>query len=59
MFTFYTATLLLAIGAVLNVHKWILFLTRVQTSVKAEKVLAELKTALQQDESFDDDLEIS
>ena len=59
MFTYYTATLLLAIGAVLNVHKWILFLIRVQTSVKAEKVLAELKTALQQDESFDEDLQIT
>lgn len=48
-FSYYSATLLLAIGAVLNVHKWILFLIRVQTSVKAEIVLVELKTALQQD----------
>ena len=47
--TYNTATLLLSIGAVLNLHKWILFLVRVQTSIKAEKVLAELTTTLSQE----------
>lgn len=42
MFTFTSATLLFVIGAVLNVHKWISFLLRVLTSIKAEKVLADL-----------------
>ncbi len=59
IFTYYSATLLFEIGAVLTVHKWILFLIRIQTSVKAETVLVELKTALQQDETFDNELEIS
>lgn len=41
MFTFYTGDLLFAVGVVLNVHKWISFLLKVYTSIKAEKVIAE------------------
>ena len=51
--------MLLLIGLILNLHKWILFLVRVQTSIKAEIVLAEMKTTLQQDQTYDHELMIS
>jgi hypothetical protein len=52
MLTYYTAILLLIIGAVLNVHKWIQFLLRIQTSIKVEKVLDELKAAQRAENTF-------
>ena len=52
MLTYYTAVLLLIIGAVLNVHKWIQFLLRIQTSIKVEKVLDELKAAQRAENTF-------
>lgn len=39
----YSGVLLLAIGVVLNAHKWIQFLMRIYISIKAEKVLERIK----------------
>lgn len=54
MLTYYTAILLLIIGVVLNVHKWIQFLLRIQTSIKVEKLLDELKVAQRAENAFED-----
>ena len=43
MLTYYTAILLLIIGVVLNLHKWIQFLLKIHASIKVEKVLDELR----------------
>ena len=39
MYFNYSGVLLLAIGVLLNAHKWIQFLMRIYISIKAEKLL--------------------
>jgi uncharacterized membrane protein len=52
MLTYYTAILLLIIGVVLNLHKWIQFLLKIHTSIKVEKILDELRAAQRAESIF-------